>query len=210
MEKRFLWMFAAILTFCGAALLTSCIEEDNPVVDPEPEPFEIPQEEQLEGIWYCECKAEGTIGEGDKAQHYDKVVMLVFWYNTGFWFRIPMNGDTPIKLDKEKFGGVFDHTIADDGTITATMNSPFMGNPNTDKVVMHYANGHLKGFSGYENFDMTLATDEQEEYCNQLLEIILGNEYSEGSAGDETGIHGIVSSDGFQWEGNGLDNDEDR
>ena len=208
MENRILWMLAAILTFCGAVLLTSCSEEDNPVVDPET--FEIPQEEQLEGKWYCECKVEGTIGEGDNAQHYDKVVMIVYWYNAGFWFRIPMNGDTPVKLGKEKFGGLFDHTIADDGTITATMNFPFMGNPNIDKVVMHYANGHLKGFSGYENFDMTHATDEQEDYCNQLLEIILGNEYSEGSAGDETGVNDIESPDGFKWDGNGLDNDEER
>lgn len=208
MEKRFLWMLAAILTFCGAVLLTSCSGEDNPVVDPEA--FEIPQEEQLEGKWYCECKVEGTIGEGDNAQHYDKVVMIVYWSNAGFWFRIPMNGDTPVKLGKEKFGGQFDHTIADDGTITATMNFPFMGNPNIDKVVMHYANGHLKGFSGYENFDMTHATDEQEDYYVQLLKIILGNEYSEGSAGDETVISGIESPDGFQWDGNGLDNDEEK
>lgn len=208
MKKRFLWMLAAVLTLCGAALLTSCSEKDNPVVVPETN--EKPQSEQLVGTWYCECKAEGTIGEGDNAQHYDKVVMIVFWSNSGFWLRIPMNGDTPVKLNVDKFGGQFSYTIADDGTIRVTMDSPFMGNANNGEVVMHYSKGHLKGFSGYENFDMTLATDEQKDYGNQLLEIVFGNGYEEGNAGDETGIHDLVSPDGFKWEDNGLDNDEER
>jgi hypothetical protein len=42
------------------------------------------------------------------------------------------------------------------------------------------------------------------------LDIVFGNGYEEGSAGDETGIHGVESPDGFKWEDNGLDNDVDR
>ena len=34
MKLAKLWMLATILTFCGLCLLTSCGEEDNPVVVP--------------------------------------------------------------------------------------------------------------------------------------------------------------------------------
>ena len=36
MMKQFkLWMFAAILTICGAAAFTSCADEDNPYIEEE-------------------------------------------------------------------------------------------------------------------------------------------------------------------------------
>lgn len=36
-----LWMLTAIFSLCGANMLTSCAEEDNPVVDPDPEPVVV-------------------------------------------------------------------------------------------------------------------------------------------------------------------------
>ena len=206
MKKRLFLMLAAALTFSSAALLTSCSEKDKPVVPPETN--KNPLAEQLVGTWYCTIDAAGTIGEGDDAQHYDKVVMILIWGGDNWWFRIPMNGDKPVVQDTDRFGGQFSCTAANDGTIAITMIHPFMGNPDIEKRVMYYTAGHLKGFNGYEDYDMMPATDEQKEYIQVVMEQIFVSGHEEGSIGDHA-INDLVNPDGFKWEGNGLDDDDE-
>ena len=61
MKKSIFWMFAAILTFCSAMVLSSCSsQEDNPALTPTTPTYEEGKGD-LVNVWYSEYEATGTV-----------------------------------------------------------------------------------------------------------------------------------------------------
>lgn len=116
MRKQFLWMFAAILTLCGASVLTtSCGDDDDEAkVDPA----------QVVGQWYAETAMNGEAQalypkSSDEPVTFNKVSVEVNFLpdGKGTWAVYYLNGDQLVNADGYFYSN-FNYTVADDGTIT--------------------------------------------------------------------------------------------
>ena len=145
MKKFNLWMFAAILTFCSAMVLSSCSsQEDNPALTPTTPTYEEGKGD-LVNVWYSEYEATGTAKDvNDNEFQYTSIFERYVFNNdgTGRWSRYFM-GDQPDPVGS--YGGEdgdFTYTLGGNGKVTVV----FKNNieelfPQT--IELTYADGQL-------------------------------------------------------------------
>lgn len=160
MKQRFIWMIAAILTLSGTLVgLTSCRDnDDNSVLNP--------LADKLIGMWISEFETQGTIGEGDDAVEYYKVVQIVDFDNDkeGLWAKYYINqAKEVITLEGGYFFGSFNYRTNADGKIIIDVTSDNNNIVEADHWTMQFADGHITGKDGDESYDLTPATEAQKE-----------------------------------------------
>jgi len=79
MHKIYQWMLAAILTFCGMTVVTSCSNDDNSA------PAEKSLAENIWGSWYAVYDAKGTATSEDNGSSiaYDSVIDIYYFEKNG-------------------------------------------------------------------------------------------------------------------------------
>lgn len=81
MKHRFLFLLAAVMSL-AAVMMTSCKSDE-------------PTDNWILGKWYMEKDKHGTLGEGEAAVEYEKVVLCGLFEegNKGFWSLIYVDKD---------------------------------------------------------------------------------------------------------------------
>ena len=125
MKKSIFWMFAAILTFCSAMVLSSCSsQEDNPALTPTTPTYEEGKGD-LVNVWYSEYEATGTVKDdiNQDVPYSSDIERYVFNNDgTGRWSRYFM-GDQPNPV--ETYGGYddgdFTYSLGENGKVTVVL-----------------------------------------------------------------------------------------
>lgn len=167
MKKLNLWMFAAILTFCSAMVLTSCSKEDNAVL---PQNYEEGKGD-LVNVWYSEYETAGTAKDvdGKEFQYTSILERYVFKKDgTGRWSRYFM-ADQPDPVGS--YGGEdgdFTYTLGGNGKVTVV----FKNNieelfPQT--LALTYADGQLTSGDITFTVDSDGVVEEACEYWDDMF-----------------------------------------
>lgn len=171
MKKFNLWMFAAILTFCSAMVLSSCSsQEDNPALTPTTPTYEEGKGD-LVNVWYSEYEATGTAKDvNDNEFQYTSIFERYVFNNdgTGRWSRYFM-GDQPDPV--VSYGGEdgdFTYTLGGNGKVTVV----FKNNieelfPQT--IELTYADGQLTSGDIKFSVDTDDIVKEACEYWDDLF-----------------------------------------
>ncbi len=126
MQKISQWMLAAILSFCGMTMFTSCANEDNNIPSEE-ETGPGPLAEQLSGMWYAIYEAKGTAiseGSGESVDYESVIDIYQFDKNGGGTLQRCFFGDdwkTPAMVHGNLGYGDFTYTSKADGTVNLAL-----------------------------------------------------------------------------------------
>ena len=178
---------ALLLTVTIAAGLSSCVKEDNSVINNE-EPADVT------GTWYAEYDYEGVAGEGEHAKAFVKVALYgaLKEKGSGFWVCILVDVDgKAVDLEDTFLGASCDYTVTKDGKVDIKLTGSSSAVTLYPSWTMDYRNGHLVG-KVRDDFSCTMSpiTDEQAEQVNVWLRQ-LGLGYSDEPVGLDTSVRNV-------------------
>ena len=160
--------FGALLVATVLSLgFTACSEVDTPVTQPV-----VPvNPEDIIGQWYTLYEAEGTVGTGDEAQTYNRVVQYARFESdgTGRWYKIFLDGLNTLEAPNGYFGGNFNYTANTDGSVHVEITDLSTTDAKAARWTAYLKDGQLTGHDGTEAYALRPANDDEVEYVDQLL-----------------------------------------
>ena len=168
MKRQFLWMLTCILTLCGAAMFTSCSDNDGDGTQ------NSPLAEQIQGQWILISDFTADDDDDDDAYFEDDdfddiegITPSIFDFHREvihvnldelgngslLFFAVDSNND-PVggEGDGLQMALAFAYTVQADGSILVTSKAPIEGMEENDEFSFRYENGHLIADSGEQQF----------------------------------------------------------
>lgn len=121
MKRKMLWMLTAILTFCGANMLTSCSSDDEDTPTAQAEVLK----EKLVGQWISERTIDmnklAGIPQEAELPEADGVWVLIYHFNadgTGWQEYNILEDDQLVNQPYDRYGSEYTYEVAADGTVS--------------------------------------------------------------------------------------------
>ncbi|MBE6248532.1 MAG: hypothetical protein E7106_04675 [Prevotella sp.] len=178
MKKFNLWMLAAILTICGASVLTSCSSNDDNAVTPATPDGPGPLAETIEGLWWGFSVGEGTLNDGSLEYAAAIIAYRLSNDGTGMWQKIYLDDEgAPVwsygEIDNESGNnayGEINYTSAADGTIAVKIKHQKYYYDVPTEWQLRYNDGSITGTDNGNDYQLTPATEQMEKIISLYAE----------------------------------------